>query len=171
MVWKKLLKVARFAKEKHSKQKRDDGSPYFSHPARMVQTLWISGFRDLEVLQTAYLHDLIEDCDVSFSDIENLFGKELALNVASLTNNSPSGTPFWTKHEEFLKTKLNNKSKIVKLADRYDNLNDSVAWNLFRRKRYARAALELIGHLYPWEDGEKIALAIRELCENILEKN
>lgn len=170
MIYKELLKAARFAKIKHTGQTRSDGSPYFIHPRRLVRRLWDIGIRDADVLQAAYLHDVMEDCNVSDVELLFLFRTEVCWAVKQLTNINASSKDFWIKHAGLLSADLGPEAKMVKLMDRLDNLVDSVIWPVWKRKRYARAALELVGHMYPWPVEMNGTVAdIRQICMEIFE--
>jgi len=78
----------------------------------------------------AFLHDVVEDTSVTFEEIRSLFGDEVARIVAGLTNEyTKQAYPKLTRKE---RKKLENQKiaqlttdiKIIKLADRIDNLGD-----------------------------------------------
>src|SRR5579871_5951639 len=73
-----------FAKEKHAAQKRKGGEPYIVHPVDVTEVL-----ADLEMdeqtLAAALLHDVIEDCEVTLEELDQLFGSEVANLVDGVT--------------------------------------------------------------------------------------
>ena len=70
-------KAFEFASEAHSGQFRTSGDPYVSHPIAVANIL--STFHmDEDSLSAAMLHDVIEDCGVPKSVIEQEFNKTVA---------------------------------------------------------------------------------------------
>ena len=57
----------KFATERHSDQKRWDGSPYINHPRRVAEK-----FSDDLRKTVAVLHDVVEDTDITLEDLEKL---------------------------------------------------------------------------------------------------
>ncbi|MDP7008247.1 MAG: HD domain-containing protein [Phycisphaerales bacterium] len=117
--------AAAFASEAHKHQTRNDGRPYVSHCFRVAMTVrMVFGFDDPEVIAAALLHDTIEDCDVDYDDILELFGRTVADNVAVMTKDM--------RLEEEIREIAYDKQlaegpwqgRLIKLADVYDNLTD-----------------------------------------------
>lgn len=121
----------KFALEGHVGQQRKDGStPYIVHPFRVFLFLLNeAGIHDETVLAAAFLHDLIEDTDTDYDDLNEKFGNEIADIVAVLSKDKR--LPEKTREQRFNKQLANAswKAKIVKLADIYDNLCDMQNWN------------------------------------------
>lgn len=67
-----LMKGITFAAEKHKNQKRKDslGTPYINHPIAVVGILVNAGVYDLDILNTAMLHDCIEDTGTTYKEVE-----------------------------------------------------------------------------------------------------
>ena len=120
-----ILGAKKFAQEKHKNQKRKDGvTPYSDHLEGVVNRLKNLGVTDKDVLCAAWLHDIIEDPDVTFDQINERFGREVAVIVLSLS-----------KDQNILKkdreiqyiSQLKDASfqtKIIKLCDISANLKD-----------------------------------------------
>jgi (p)ppGpp synthase/HD superfamily hydrolase len=144
----------------HEGQFRNDKvTPYLEHPVRVAVALrdrW--GIEDYVVLATAYCHDVLEDSTkYTYDDLVKRLGVDVAFAVLQLTNKPPDGVK-WTFDEksknmlEHAKT-FTDAAKIVKLADRYDNLQDAVQeWEPWRVKRYAKVGMELIEAMQPMPD-------------------
>ena len=74
-----------FARGAHAGQiRKGDGSPYIVHPIEVARLLHEAGFRET-VIAAALLHDVIEDCGVFVTDLQERFGEEVAALVATLT--------------------------------------------------------------------------------------
>ncbi len=94
------------------------------------------------VVSVALLHDTIEDTSVTYQDIENQFGKEIADGVLALTKNE--NLPKEQQMEDSLNRilKLDKKEiAIVKLADRCFNTRCRVEnWSIEKQEQYSREA-------------------------------
>lgn len=115
----------------HLNQRRDDGEPYYLHPIRVAAyaEVYIAGVDEHLVRNIALLHDVMEDCDVSYEDIESRFGKFVADHVLELTNvYTKAKYPHLSRKE---RKKLehdrlascSNLTRQIKLIDRLDNIN------------------------------------------------
>ncbi len=73
-----------FAKEAHSGQTRRSGEPFIEHPLQTA--IYLAELKlDSKAIAAALLHDVMEDCDVSYTDLENEFGIEVANLVSGVT--------------------------------------------------------------------------------------
>lgn len=64
-----LAKAIQFASEKHLNQIDKGGHPYILHPLRIMMRLRTS---DEELMAIAVLHDVMEDCGVTTSDLADI---------------------------------------------------------------------------------------------------
>ncbi len=104
-----------FAVFKHANQKRKFKSePYMAHIVRTAELL-ANYTDDTKLLCSAYLHDVLEDTDTSYDELENRFGREIAQTVLKL---STFHVKDWSK--------LDRESLLVKLCDVLDNVQDSL---------------------------------------------
>ncbi|MFA7438742.1 HD domain-containing protein, partial [Castellaniella sp.] len=72
-----IREAYRFADNAHLGQFRASGEPYISHPIAVTEIC--AGWKlDADALMAALLHDVIEDQDVSKSEIAERFGTEVA---------------------------------------------------------------------------------------------
>ena len=68
----------------HRGQTRMSGEPYIAHP--MEAALYLADLNlDSETIIAALLHDVMEDCNVSFQEITDLFSPEVARLVDGVT--------------------------------------------------------------------------------------
>ena len=76
----------KFAMKAHGDQKRKyTGNPYWNHLAEvagMVSTI----HQEQEVIAVAWLHDCLEDCDVTYDDLDQNFGRLIAEGVLALSD-------------------------------------------------------------------------------------
>lgn len=128
-----ILKAARFAALCHTGQTRKYGSnqPYIVHPGRVAARIMREPWANEAHAATAWLHDVIEDCNVTHEQLVHHFGVEVADMVSQLTNKSKSIVPPPSRAErkridrEHIAT-LPWWVKAIKLADRTDNLTDII---------------------------------------------
>lgn len=104
-----------FANEAHDGQTDLNGDPYIQHPYRVSM--------DGDVLESfteqivALLHDVLEDTDVTYDEIEEEFGEEVAETVGLLTR-GPDDT-----YEEYIRIlSYHDMARRVKIADLKDNM-------------------------------------------------
>lgn len=81
-----------FAREVHKDQVRKyTGAPYFDHLAEVAgivaTVLPEEDFIREELIAIAWLHDTVEDCGVSFGEIDRRFGQLVLNGVRGLTDN------------------------------------------------------------------------------------
>lgn len=122
-----VLRAVAFAARAHAGQLRKDGkTPYVSHVVRVAFVVRnIFGFDDPAILQTALLHDAIEDTTTDFDDLAGEFSAEIATWVSALTKDKRLAD---ADREMAYLDGLRNASwqvQVCKLADMYDNLLDS----------------------------------------------
>jgi (p)ppGpp synthase/HD superfamily hydrolase len=105
-----LAKAIALASEKHMGQFDKGGMPYILHPLKVMHYIKSD---DLELMAIAVMHDVVEDCDVSFKDLEDMGFTARIIDALRLVTKMPGQT-----HEEYLNGIKSNKDAIaVKLAD------------------------------------------------------
>lgn len=126
-----MKKAEAFATKAHEGQyRKSDGKPMVTHPIRVANVLRSNGFSE-EVVIAGYLHDTVEDTDVTLEDIEREFGAEVRYIVAGNTEDKEKSWYERKKHTvDALKTApLSIRALVV--ADKLDNLS-SMAFALER---------------------------------------
>jgi hypothetical protein len=140
-----------FAACAHGSQRYGD-RPYSSHLARVMATAAGLGFTSPEHLITAALHDVLEDTDVTHTQLRERFGSEIADAVAELTRNK--ALPI--EHDY---ASMGPLAFAVKLADRLSNLE--------RHGRATGAELEKQREkLFPKYDREQAKLRAHPLAKD-----
>jgi GTP pyrophosphokinase len=142
-----------FAMEAHGAQKRASGSPYFYHPAEVARLL--AELRmDVPTLVTGLLHDVLEDTNVTFEELEEIFGSEVAFLVDGITKLSSVNYTSSKAHqaENFRKFLLATSNDIrvlvVKLVDRLHNMRTiNYIDSLEKRKKISLETLEIYAPL------------------------
>ena len=129
-----------FVFDRHGEQKRISANiPYAIHPIRVALILRSAGFSESEhenLMIAALCHDLIEDTKTTFEEISNQFGKNVALIVSELSKPDNKDKDEWIESFD----KMSNEAKIIKMADRIDNLMDipSSKWTRDKQIEYAQ---------------------------------
>ena len=122
-----LARAYAFADEKHAGQMRKSGEPYVEHPIAVAGILAELGMDDVTIA-AGLLHDVPEDCNVSYEEMQERFGAEVAQLVEGVTK--LKHIRFDTKADKqagnlrklFLAMSGDVRVIIVKLADRLHNM-------------------------------------------------
>jgi len=117
----------RFADQAHLGQLRNSGEPYITHPIA-VASQCAEWKLDAQALMAALLHDAMEDCGVSKTDLVERFGSSVAELVDGLTklDKLQFNTREESQAESFRKMLLamarDVRVILIKLADRSHNM-------------------------------------------------
>ena len=143
-----IKKAYRFAFDKHSGQLRKTGEPYIIHPLHVAYIL-VGIYADYETISAALMHDVLEDCDCTFEEMEKEFGETITRLVNGVTKLSKIN--FSTENEyliEYYKKIIVGMSEdvrviIIKLADRLHNMRTLWAIPEAKQKIKARETLDI----------------------------
>jgi len=122
-----LEKAYAFAKEKHSGQMRLSGEPYIEHPIAVAGILAELGMDDVSIA-AGLLHDVQEDCGVTFEEMNERFGADVAQLVEGVTKikridfSSKQDKQAENLRKLFIGMSGDVRVIIVKLADRLHNM-------------------------------------------------
>ena len=126
-----------FASECHKDQLDKGGKPYILHPLRMMMRLRTN---DEELMAIAVLHDVVEDCGVTYDQLKQL----------GMTDRVIEGVKLLTKtddisYEQFIESMTGSKdAMLVKREDLRDNsditrLKGITEKDVARMQKYMRA--------------------------------
>ena len=124
---KLIQKAYYYASNKHENQKRKSGEPYIVHPTNVAYTIAEIGL-DEQTICAALLHDVVEDTDVTYEDLKNEFGEEIAEMVDGVTKLKQIQNATIEEHQVenyrkmFLAMGKDIRVIIIKLADRLHNM-------------------------------------------------
>ena len=143
----KIFKAYTFAAEKHKNQKRKSGESYIIHPLHVAYILASWGL-DTQTICAALLHDVVEDTNATYEDIEKNFDEEVASLVEGVTKLS---NLFKTVEEKktknykkmFIAMEKDIRVIILKLADRLHNVRTLKYLRRDRQIAIAEETLEL----------------------------
>ena len=79
-----ICQAFQFAYELHKDQKRKSGEPYIMHPVAVAGLLRDLG-GDSAMIAAGFLHDVVEDTDVTLEEIKNRFGESVSQLVDGVT--------------------------------------------------------------------------------------
>ncbi|KPK13761.1 MAG: GTP pyrophosphokinase [Myxococcales bacterium SG8_38] len=136
----------------HEGQIRKSGDAYFTHPVKVADI--IADMRlDASSVCAALLHDVVEDCGIDLSEVEAVFGEEVAFLVDGVTKlgkvNFASRED--RQAESFRKMVVamarDIRVLLVKLADRLDNMRTLEHMSPSAQERIARETLEIYAPL------------------------
>ena len=144
----KIQQAYDLAKELHAGQFRLTGEPYFMHPVGVAQILIDAG-KDYQTICAGLLHDTIEDTRITYEELKEIFGSEIADIVEGVTK----ANVFAHANKEDITLATDRKILQylikdirvidVKLADRVHNMQTASAWSLETQQRKARENLSL----------------------------
>ncbi|URM26785.1 HD domain-containing protein [Pseudomonas frederiksbergensis] len=130
-----LERAIAIAAAAHEGQVDKGGAPYILHPLKVMLRV-----NTLEERIVAVLHDVVEDCGISFDDLRNEgFSETVLMAIASVTKVPDES------YEEFVERVAQNPiGRVVKLADLEENSDLSriaePSWeDLERVEKYRRA--------------------------------
>lgn len=124
----KILLAAQMAKKWHCGQiRRYSGKPYITHPSRVASRVCLLNDVTEDMACAAWLHDVVEDCNVTLGHVTELFGDGVSNYVWELTNPSKGKSLPRSERKEMDRRHLrlvSNNAKKIKLIDRIDNVNE-----------------------------------------------
>lgn len=118
------MNAKEFAYEKHKNQlygRGESAVPYTRHLDDVYNVLTRFQYFDYAILTAAWLHDVLEDTDCSYNDLKERFGSEVADIVYCVTDELGKNRKE-RKSKTYPKIMSNDKSLIIKLADRIANI-------------------------------------------------
>ncbi len=122
-----LLKAVRFAAHRHRFQRRkdEDASPYINHPIEAAEILAnVGNVSDLPTLLAAVLHDTVEDTDTTFSELEEVFGRDVRQLVEEVTDDKSLPKDVRKRLQIEHAQGLSSCAKQIKIADKICNVRD-----------------------------------------------
>ena len=121
-------RAASLAARFHVNQARKDGrTPYVAHPFRVALVVSnVFQVHDPIILSGALLHDVIEDTPADYDDVFHTCGTDVAEIVAAMTKDMRLPDAQREPAYDRQLAACDWRVKLVKLADVYDNLCDSM---------------------------------------------
>ena len=137
----------------HRNQRRKSGEPYVFHPISVAKIVAHEIGLDATSIAAALLHDVVEDTEYSFEDIDKLFGSDVMRIVEGLTKISKlskeSNVSLQAENFRKLLITLNDDIRviIIKIADRLHNMQTLDAMPEYKQIRIASETLYIYAPL------------------------
>ncbi|MGX8834176.1 RelA/SpoT family protein [Amedibacillus sp. YH-ame6] len=162
------------AEKNHTGQYRKSGEPYIIHAIQVGYILAMLRTGP-KTIAAGFLHDVVEDCDVTIQEITDSFGEEVASLVESVTK---IGALKFKDEKEYL---ASNHRKIfiamakdvrvilIKLADRLHNMRTLQYMSEEKQKKIASETLEVYAPIAHRLGISDIKNELEDLCFQYLD--
>ncbi|MDJ0531616.1 MAG: bifunctional (p)ppGpp synthetase/guanosine-3',5'-bis(diphosphate) 3'-pyrophosphohydrolase [Xenococcaceae cyanobacterium MO_207.B15] len=163
-----------FAFKLHEGQYRKSGEPYIAHPVAVAGLLRDLGGDDVTIA-AGFLHDIVEDTEVTPEQIEELFGTDVRRLVEGVTKLSKFNFSSTTERQAenfrrmFLAMAKDIRVIIVKLADRLHNMRTLEHLKPEKQERISRETREIFAPLANRLGIGRFKWELEDLCFKYLE--
>jgi (p)ppGpp synthase/HD superfamily hydrolase len=129
-----IERAALFSRAAHQavgQRRKYTGEPYWHHPMAVADIVSAVESATPEMIAAAFLHDVLEDTDVTVMDIEECFGQRVAILVQELTDQFTDPEIGNRAHRKALErdrlAEVSPEAQTIKYADLIDNTGSIVA--------------------------------------------
>jgi len=147
-----ICKAFKFSYSLHEGQYRASGEPYIAHPVAVAELLRDLGGSSV-MIAAGFLHDIVEDTEVTLEEIEERFGAEVRQLVEGVTKLSKFNFSSKTESQAenfrrmFLAMAQDIRVIVVKLADRLHNMRTLEHLPEKKRRRIAQETRDIFAPL------------------------
>ena len=169
----KVWEAYRFSEKAHSGQKRRSGEAYISHPVS-VACIAARFHLDSQSIQAALLHDVVEDTEVTESDIELKFGKQVSVLVTGLSklDKVEFQDANEAQAENFRKMLLamtqDVRVMLIKLSDRLHNMQTIQSLEESKKTRIAQETIDIYAPIANRLGLNNLYQELEDLCFEVL---
>lgn len=137
-----LEQASELSRDYHKNQRYGFESYFEAHILKVVDKLIsVLGITNIDAVVVAYLHDIVEDTDMTLYDllVVHRFSQDIVDAVDAITKQ-----PNETRKQYLVRCKQNNIAHKVKIADTLANLDASVSsCDAWRVEKYSKQLIEL----------------------------
>jgi GTP pyrophosphokinase len=147
-----ICRAFEFAYQLHEGQYRASGEPYIGHPIAVAGLIRDLGGSSV-MIAAGFLHDVVEDTEVTLEEIESRFGVEVRQLVEGVTKLSKFNFSSKTERQAenfrrmFLAMAADIRVIVVKLADRLHNMRTLEHLNPDKQRRISLETREIFAPL------------------------
>jgi GTP diphosphokinase / guanosine-3',5'-bis(diphosphate) 3'-diphosphatase len=169
-----ICQAFNFAYELHTGQYRKSGEPYIAHPIAVAGLLRDLG-GDSVTIAAGFLHDVVEDTDVTPEEIEAMFGVQVRQLVEGVTKLSKFNFSSTTERQAenfrrmFLAMATDIRVIVVKLADRLHNMRTLNHLSPEKQRRISQETREIFAPLANRLGIGRFKWELEDLCFKYLE--
>ena len=169
----RLRRAYEMAKEAHAGQERKTGDPYIKHPLAVALMLAEYGL-DEDTIVAAFLHDTVEDTNVTLPQLAQEFGEEVALLIDGVTKldrvrySNREQAQAATIRKMVVAMAQDVRVLLIKLFDRLHNMRTVYALREAKQLRVARETLDVYAPLAHRLGVQEIKHEFEDRCFAIL---
>ena len=128
-----VIRAYEFAEKAHEGQLDDEGVEYIIHPEQVYNLIAEVAPKDIALQQAAILHDTVEDTSVTYEDLVESFGQDVADLVMEVSHEGQKDSVGY-----YFPRLETQRGIMLKFADRLSNLSRMGSWDEKRKAQYLR---------------------------------
>ncbi|MDJ0592599.1 MAG: bifunctional (p)ppGpp synthetase/guanosine-3',5'-bis(diphosphate) 3'-pyrophosphohydrolase [Pleurocapsa sp. MO_226.B13] len=169
-----ICRAFNFAYQLHEGQYRKSGEPYIAHPIAVASLLRDLG-GDSVTIAAGFLHDVVEDTEVTPEEIEEMFGVQVRQLVEGVTKLSKFNFSSTTERQAenfrrmFLAMATDIRVIVVKLADRLHNMRTLDHLKPEKQQRISKETRDIFAPLANRLGIGRFKWELEDLCFKYLE--